>query len=80
MPEQAPFTRGWTAADTCPARRQGSGKPSRLEMRIPMELKAKRIRQILSVSGEKSDWRDDLERLERGDTTLTRQSAGESAI
>jgi len=45
-----------------------------------MELKDERIRQILSVSGDESDWRADLERLERGDTTLTRQSAGESAI
>jgi len=45
-----------------------------------MELKDERIRQILSISGDESDWRHDLERLERGDTTLTRQSAGESAI
>ena len=45
-----------------------------------MELNDERIRQILSVSGDEGDWRADLKRLERGDTTLTRQSAGESAI
>jgi len=45
-----------------------------------MELNDERIRQILSISGDEGDWRDDLKRLERGDTTLTRQSAGESTI
>jgi peptidoglycan hydrolase-like protein with peptidoglycan-binding domain len=45
-----------------------------------MEFKDERIRQILSIRGDDADWREDLERLERGDTTLTRQSAGESAI
>ena len=45
-----------------------------------MELKDERIQKIISVSGDESDWRADLERLEHGDTTLTRQSAGESAI
>jgi hypothetical protein len=45
-----------------------------------MELNDERIRQILSISGNDGEWRNDLERLERGDTTLTRQSAGESAI
>lgn len=45
-----------------------------------MEFKDERVRQILSIRGDDDDWRDDLERLERGDTTLTRQSAGESAI
>ncbi len=37
------------------------------------------IRRILSIEGD-DEWRNDLERLERGDITLTRQSAGESAI
>jgi len=45
-----------------------------------MKFKDERIRQILSIRGDDAGWRDDLERLERGDTTLTRQSAGESAI
>ena len=45
-----------------------------------MEFKDERIQQILSIRGDDTDWRDDLERLQRGDTTLTRRSAGESAI
>ena len=38
------------------------------------------IQRILSLRGDDRDWRADFERLQRGDTTLTRQSAGESAI
>ena len=44
-----------------------------------MGLDDKNIRRILSIDGN-DDWRGDLDRLERGDTSLTRQSAGESAI
>ena len=42
-----------------------------------MGLKDKHIRQILSIQGD-DEWRGDLERLENGDTTLTRHCAGES--
>jgi hypothetical protein len=45
-----------------------------------MDLKDERIRQILSFGGDDDDWARDLARLERGDKTLTRQSAGETAI
>ncbi len=45
-----------------------------------MELNDQRIQQILSVHTDEDKWRHDLERLERGDVSLTRQSAGESAI
>ena len=44
-----------------------------------MGLKDKYLRQILSIQGD-DEWRGDLERLESGDTTLTRHCAGESAI
>lgn len=44
-----------------------------------MELPDESIRRVLSLHGDES-WRDDLERLQRGDTTLTRQTAGEAAI
>ncbi len=45
-----------------------------------MELKDERIHKILSLHGDERDWQEDLDRLERGDITLTRRSAGESAI
>lgn len=45
-----------------------------------MELNNDRLRQILSYRGDDEDWQSDLARLERDDTTLTRQSAGEGAI
>lgn len=44
-----------------------------------MGFEDQHLRQILSIRGEDS-WRSDLERLKQGDTTLTRQSAGESTI
>jgi hypothetical protein len=44
-----------------------------------MEFIDERIRRVLSLHDDDS-WRDDLERLRRGDTTLTRQTAGEAAI
>lgn len=45
-----------------------------------MELEDERIHKILSLHGDERDWQEDLDRLERGDITLTRRSAGESAI
>ena len=40
-----------------------------------------RVRRILSLSDERAEgWAADLARFERGDITLTRQSAGESSI
>jgi peptidoglycan hydrolase-like protein with peptidoglycan-binding domain len=45
-----------------------------------MDLYEERLRRILSLSGDEEDWAHDLARLERGDTTLTRRSAGEAAI
>lgn len=45
-----------------------------------MQLKDERIQQILSISGDEGEWRGELERLKCGDTTLTRQPAGVSAI
>ena len=45
-----------------------------------MKIIDERIRRVLSMSGNESDWNEDLKRLERGDTTLTRESAGETAI
>ena len=44
-----------------------------------MKLFDKRIRRVLSIHGDDS-WQEDLERLKRGDTSLTRQTAGEDAI
>jgi hypothetical protein len=44
-----------------------------------MEHLDERMRRVLSLHGG-DGWRDDLERLKRGDTTLTRQTAGEAAI
>lgn len=45
-----------------------------------MKFVDERIRRVLSASGDGNDWSEDLERLERGDTTLTRKSAGEATI
>jgi peptidoglycan hydrolase-like protein with peptidoglycan-binding domain len=45
-----------------------------------MDLHDERIRQILSRGGDDDAWAPDLARLVRGDTTLTRRSAGEGAI
>ena len=45
-----------------------------------MNLKDERIRRILSLGADDADWQSDLARLENGDTTLTRHSAGEAAI
>lgn len=42
-------------------------------------LSDKRIQHILSVSGE-DEWSQDIKRLEQGDISLTRQSAGEASI
>ncbi len=42
-------------------------------------LSDKRIQHILSVSGE-DEWTQNIKRLEQGDITLTRQSAGEASI
>lgn len=44
-----------------------------------MAFPDERIRRVFSLQGD-DGWRDDLERLKRGDTTLTRQTAGETAI
>ncbi len=45
-----------------------------------MNIVDERIRRVLSASGDESDWSEDLIRLERGDTSLTRKSAGEATI
>ncbi len=45
-----------------------------------MKIVDERIRRVLSASGNGSDWSEDLRRLERGDITLTRKSAGEAGI
>ncbi len=42
-------------------------------------LSDKRIQKILSVSGAE-EWKQDLKRLEKGDISLTRKSAGEASI
>ena len=42
-------------------------------------LSDKRIQHILSVSGE-DEWSQNIKRLEQGDISLTRQSAGEASI
>lgn len=43
-------------------------------------IEDKRIQEILSLDGDESDWRADLERLLGGEEGLTRRSAGEGAI
>jgi peptidoglycan hydrolase-like protein with peptidoglycan-binding domain len=45
-----------------------------------MKIVDERIRRVLSASDDGSDWCEDLRRLERGDITLTRKSAGEAGI
>jgi peptidoglycan hydrolase-like protein with peptidoglycan-binding domain len=45
-----------------------------------MKIVDERIRRVLSASGAGDDWSEDLKRLESGDTTLTRKSAGETTI
>ena len=47
-------------------------------MTIPLENE--HLQKILSVHGDERDWRAEFERLQRGDLSLTRQSAGESSI
>ncbi|MHB8765199.1 MAG: peptidoglycan-binding domain-containing protein, partial [Deferrisomatales bacterium] len=44
------------------------------------ELQDPRIRAVLSRTGDDRPWRGELERLARGDLTLTRRSVGEGAI
>jgi len=44
------------------------------------ELSDQRIRKILSLRVNDDEWRGELDRLQRGDITLTRASAGEGAI
>lgn len=44
------------------------------------ELNDQRIRKILSLRENDNEWRGELEQLQRGDITLTRDSAGEDAI
>jgi hypothetical protein len=39
-----------------------------------------RIMQVLSAGGKDDEWRGDFERFQRGDATLTRESAGEGGI
>ncbi len=45
-----------------------------------MDILDSKIQQILSPSASDNTWRDDLRRLENGDITLTRRSAGENSI
>ena len=45
-----------------------------------MKITDARIHRVLSAGGDTSGWREDLQRLERGDATLTRKSAGEAGI
>ena len=44
------------------------------------ELQDLRIRKILSLKVNDDEWRGELDRLQQGDITLTRESAGEGAI
>lgn len=45
-----------------------------------MQIIDEAILRILSMDGSRKGWERDLERLEQGDATLTRRSAGEAAI
>lgn len=47
-------------------------------MTIPLDNE--QLQRILSLHGDERDWRAEFDRLQRGDVSLTRQSAGESSI
>ena len=50
------------------------------DARMPNALADPRVRRVLSLPEEAAGWSADLDRFERGDVTLTRQSAGEASI